>query len=55
MKKFFEELSEWLWIIGVLLFVFLFYGEPDVWDRLHELAMGTQPKCVSEPTMAEKS
>jgi hypothetical protein len=28
----------WLWL-GVV--VFLFYGDPDVWDRLHERVMAT--------------
>jgi len=33
-------------IIAILLLFFLFYGEPDVWDRLHHWAMtvGTEPR-----------
>jgi hypothetical protein len=29
----------WVWLFVV---VFLFYGEPDVWDRLHEKAMSME-------------
>lgn len=29
----------WIWIFVV---VFLFYGDPDVWDRLHEKAMSME-------------
>ena len=37
-------------ILLILLFVFLFYGEPDVWDKLHERAMHNleQPNCSKE-------
>ena len=31
--------SDLLLILVVLALFFLFQGEPDVWDRLHELAM----------------
>jgi len=53
MKKFFEELADWVWIIMLLGVVFLFHGEPDVWDRLHDRAMGVQPKCLPEPQEAK--
>ena len=29
----------WAWLFIV---VFLFYGEPDVWDRLHDKVMSMQ-------------
>ena len=31
-----SDMRFWIWL-GVV--VFLFYGEPDVWDRLHDAAM----------------
>jgi len=37
-------------MFGILLLVFLFYGEPDVWDNLHEYVMyktsAEQYKCT---------
>ena len=34
-----SDLKFWVFI---LVLVFLFNGEPDVWDRLHEKAMSMQ-------------
>lgn len=31
-------LAEWVLVLGLF---FLFWGEPDVWDKLHDRAMGT--------------
>lgn len=28
-------------ILAMLMLVFLFYGEPDVWDKLHDRAMAS--------------
>jgi hypothetical protein len=36
--------SEFLFIFTTLALIFLFQGEPDVWDRLHERAMN-MPLC----------
>lgn len=41
MKDLLETLSFWIGIACVLALVFLFHGTPNVWDRLHEKAMGT--------------
>jgi hypothetical protein len=35
MNTFFE-------VLAILLLVFLFYGEPDVWDNLHSKAMSME-------------
>lgn len=32
-------------IVGVLLLMFLFWGEPDVWDRWHAWAMNVNVEC----------
>lgn len=31
-----DDMRFWIWL-GVVLF--LFYGEPDVWDKLHDSVM----------------
>lgn len=33
-------------VIAVLLLFFLFWGEPDVWDRWHAQAMNINFECV---------
>lgn len=34
-------------IIAILLLFFLFWGEPDIWDVLHERAMNSlRAECV---------
>lgn len=30
------------YVIVVLVLIFLFDGDPDVWDRLHDKAMGVE-------------
>lgn len=34
-----DESRFWIWLFVV---VFLFYGEPDVWDKLHEKIMNME-------------
>ena len=34
-----SELRAWIFILAI---VFLFVGEPDVWDRLHDKAMNVE-------------
>lgn len=50
MKKLLEELAEWIPVVLILALVFLFYGSPDVWDRLHDRAMGVTPQCPPTPS-----
>jgi hypothetical protein len=35
-------------LLVILLLFFLFWGEPDVWDKLHDRAMNNleEPQCV---------
>lgn len=40
MNKFFIEISQMLWGILIFAMLFVFYGEPDLWDKWHEAAMG---------------
>ena len=37
-------------IIVILILVFLFWGTPDVWDKLHERTMQNieEPQCVKQ-------
>jgi hypothetical protein len=49
-KKLLEELAEWIPVVLILALVFLFYGSPDVWDRLHDRAMGVTPQCPPTPS-----
>ena len=39
------------WFIFALVVVFLFYGDPDVWDKLHERAMSVNDpvQCYVAP------
>jgi len=39
MSSFLETLSVVLLVAFIMLLVFLFTGEPDLWDALHEQAM----------------
>ena len=34
-----SDMSFWIWLAVV---VFLFYGEPDVWEKLHDYAMNVE-------------
>ena len=44
------NLSDWSFWLFVFLCFFLFWGEPDVWDKAHEYTMQIlEPKaCASE-------
>ena len=37
-------------IIVILILFFLFWGEPDVWDKLHQRTMQhiEEPQCVKQ-------
>ena len=37
-------------LLVILLLFFLFWGEPDVWDKLHDKAMNKleEPQCVKQ-------
>jgi|Laugresbdmm110sd_1035091.scaffolds.fasta_scaffold11395_4 hypothetical protein len=37
-------------LLVILILFFLFWGEPDVWDKLHERAMQhiEEPQCVKQ-------
>lgn len=53
MRKFWEQLSECLAVCFALALVFLFVGEPDLWDKLHQRAMSaaecTKPATQEQP------
>lgn len=34
-----SDMRFWIWLLAI---VFLFYGEPDVWDALHSKVMGME-------------
>lgn len=36
--------SDFLLLVSVLALVFLFQGDPDVWDKWHDRAMNTECK-----------
>lgn len=36
--------SDFLLLLSVLALVFLFQGDPDVWDKLHDRAMNVECK-----------
>ena len=45
--KEFTALCSWIFILGLL---FLFWGEPDVWDAMHAKAMsGLTTVCEEKP------
>jgi hypothetical protein len=37
-------------LVVILLLFFLFWGEPDIWDKLHDKAMNKleEPQCVKQ-------
>lgn len=43
-----ESIGCLIWIIILFALAFLFSGEPDLWDKLHEKAMASveQQKCA---------
>jgi len=41
MKTLLETLSEILFYAFILALFFVFDGEPDLWDKLHDQAMGS--------------
>jgi hypothetical protein len=46
MKELAQAIGSILWMLLILALVFLFYGEPDLWDRWHALAMGSECSAV---------
>lgn len=48
MEDFLKMLNGVFSIIFVLLIVFLFYGEPDLWDKLHYMAVGDVTSICSK-------
>lgn len=42
MKELGQAIGSILWILLILALVFVFYGEPDVWDKWHTMAMGAE-------------
>jgi hypothetical protein len=41
-------------VFAILILVFLFYGEPDVWDNLHDYAMTVTAKPGTSVTVINK-
>ena len=40
MKELLNSLVALMWLLAILGLGFLFIGEPDLWDKLHAMAMG---------------